>query len=417
MLILDSLVTLPFIDTFSVQLTASLLAALFCLVFFGSVIIYHHFIYPVLIGALARRKRHLRLPAAPVLYPKEEHHESELGWPKVTLLIPVYNEGALVAEKIRNLALLDYPSDRLCIFFLFDGCTDNSVKVAQRTLEEDFCCHLNCQLHIDPVNRGKLAQLNRAIDRANTEIVALSDLSALLTVDSLKIAAQWFKQKQIGSVCATYRFLSDAQMQEQSYWQYQCAIKQAESHLGSTLGAHGAFYLIRKSLFKPLPEDTINDDFILPCEIIRQGYRVVYEPRIVAVELENSPLKQDFKRRLRISAGNMQQSLWFSDLICPSYGITGWMFFSCKWLRPFIPWCFIGCFLSSLWLSLISVWFTPFLILQCLVYCLVALQQVSPSQNNILIKLHYLISGHIIGFLGGIYYLRGDYKRPWKKVA
>ncbi len=406
----------------------------------GFLIVYHHFLYPVLISFLVRRKQTKRMPPAPVLYPNSQPSEhnafqgkesqqsasgapycdlnspDEINWPSVAIVIPVYNEGKLVADKIRNLAFLDYPQDKVSIYLLFDGCTDRSVQYAQQALQDSMCQSLNCHLMIDPINRGKLAQINRAIEKCSQELVALTDTSALIAADSLKIAALWFQQRKIGAVCGTYRFLSQAAVQEQSYWQYQCSIKQAESTLGSTLGAHGAFYMIRRALFKPLASDCINDDFILPCEIIRQGSRVIYEPRMVAVELENSSLNQDFKRRIRISAGNMQQSLRLTDLLHPSYGITGWMFFSCKWLRPFIPWCFVICLITSIWLSSQLNAFIPLLMVQLLVYGLVILQQLRPLKNSLMIKLHYLISGHFIGLLGGFYYLRGDFKHSWQKV-
>lgn len=396
----------------------AILAAGALLILCGGLIVYHHFGYPLLVRFLAQRRFNAHYPIAPELYPKTDGEQDGLHlWPPISLIIPVYNEAAHIAEKIRNLALLDYPVEALEIRFIFDGCTDQSVEIAQRTLQEPLCQHLPCILQIEPHNQGKLQQLNRAIPQARFEIVALSDLSALLAVDALKLAALWFQRKQVGAVCATYRFLSNAGAQEQSYWHYQCSIKQAESQLGSTLGAHGAFYLLRQSLFQPLPLDSINDDFILPCRIVEQGYRVVYDPRIIAVELESSALEQDFKRRLRISAGNMQQSLRLTGLLHPKLGHASWMFFSCKWLRPFMPWCFIGCFVAALWLSVISLLFSPILLLQLLVYGLVIKQQLKPGTQPALIKLHYLISGHVIGLIGGIDYLRGRYQGPWKKVS
>ncbi|MBB1487342.1 glycosyltransferase family 2 protein [Oceanospirillum sediminis] len=376
-------------------------------------IAYHHFAYPLLVSRLARRKILRNQPVAPILYPLDKNAHN---WPAVTIVIPVYNEQAHIAEKIRNLALLDYPSDKLEILMIFDGCTDHSYLLAKDTLAEPLCQSLNCTLFDDPMNRGKLQQLNHHIPNCKTDIVALSDLSALIAMDSLKLAALWFDKKSTGVVCGTYRFFNHAGQQEQSYWQYQCAIKQSESALGSTPGAHGAFYLIRKNLFRPMPVDTINDDFYLPCDVIRQGYKVIYDPRIVALELESSSLEYDFKRRIRISAGNMQQSLRLMDLLKPAYGTTAWMFFSCKWLRPFIPWCFVACMLSSIVLSLLNPWFMIILSGQILGYGLVLAQQVLKMNNAILVKMHYLITGHYFGLLGGIYYLQGRFSNNWKKI-
>ncbi len=84
--------------------------------------------------------------------------------------------------------------------------------------------------------------------------------------------------------------------------------------MGSTIGAHGALYFIRTVLFETLPSNTINDDFIIPMRIVRQHYRAAYAPNMNAVEQEPTSSKQDFQRRLRISAGNMQQVLMLFDL-------------------------------------------------------------------------------------------------------
>jgi poly-beta-1,6-N-acetyl-D-glucosamine synthase len=44
------------------------------------------------------------------------------------------------------------------------------------------------------------------------------------------------------------------------------------------VGASGAIYAIRRNLFKEIPDDIILDDVLIPMQIVRQGYRVVYQP-------------------------------------------------------------------------------------------------------------------------------------------
>ncbi len=385
-------------------------------IFSGGMIIYHHFGYPFLLAFASKYSS---------IKPKPQYSEDRLdkqklshlpsdALPHIALVIPVYNEGNAIAEKLFNLAFLEYPAEKLTIHVIFDGCNDNSYECAQTALNNPLCRSLQVTLYHESKNRGKLAQLNRLIPNIKADIIGLSDVTALLSIDALLLSAQHFSNKEIGAVCATYRFLSDGRAQETSYWQYQTQIKMHESALGSTLGAHGAFYLLRHSTFHTLPSDSINDDFLLPCEVIKQDYRVIYDPNMVAVEAEPTDLAQDFKRRVRISAGNLQQSLRLTSLLHPKHGITAMMFLSCKWVRPFMPLFFALALISSFFLSLHSVWLAPLFLGQISLYFLVLAQQLLKSNNTILIKLHYLVSGHGISVIGAFKYLTGAYKGPWR---
>ena len=57
------------------------------------------------------------------------------------------------------------------------------------------------------------------------------------------------------------------------YWRYEKFIRLHESRAASTVGATGAIYAIRRSLFEPIPNDTILDDVLIPLRIVRKGYR------------------------------------------------------------------------------------------------------------------------------------------------
>src|SRR5439155_691970 len=60
------------------------------------------------------------------------------------------------------------------------------------------------------------------------------------------------------------------------YWRYEKQLRRFESAIGSTLGATVAIYALRRSLFRPLPEDTILDDVLVPMRVVLAGYRVVF---------------------------------------------------------------------------------------------------------------------------------------------
>ena len=73
------------------------------------------------------------------------------------------------------------------------------------------------------------------------------------------------------------------------YWRYEKFIRRSESRTNSTVGATGAIYAIRRTLFEPIPDDTMLDDVLIPLRIVRRGYRVVFEPAARAYDDATPP--------------------------------------------------------------------------------------------------------------------------------
>ena len=85
-------------------------------------------------------------------------------------------------------------------------------------------------------------------------------------------------------------------------------------------------------------------------QIVKQGYTAEYETRMVALELEETNTKADFKRRLRISAGNMQQAIELFSLFSPKFKGIAFAFFSGKGLRLLTPYLMIVSLVCSFFL-------------------------------------------------------------------
>jgi cellulose synthase/poly-beta-1,6-N-acetylglucosamine synthase-like glycosyltransferase len=377
---------------------------------------YHHLLYPLILKLVEHRRR------APVKEAKfrgyrSADEDSEL--PKISLVIPAYNEADCIAEKIHNLAVLDYPAHRLKIVLACDGCTDRTAHIASSCHQLPECQHLNLEIREYPVNRGKVAILNNVIRDLDCEVVALSDVSALVSVDALLIAAVRFTDREVGVVNGHYQILNPGSEGEAKYWQYQSRLKSSEAALGSTLGAHGAFYLFRRKLFNGLAEDTINDDFILPMEIVAQGYRAAQENRIIALELEQADDQLDRQRRKRISAGNLQQVLRLKRLFLPRYGGVAFAFASGKGLRVAMPFLMFVSLAGSLLLAADSSLFTLLATIQLSVYLLAASEVVfKPEKSNRFSKtLSYIVSGHLAGLTGTLRYIFGGKSKPWRKLT
>ena len=270
-------------------------------------IIYHHILYPIILQQIYKKR-------AVCLGRYDADHEHIQQWPHITLVIPAYNEAEFIADKLYNLASLDYPAECLDIICIDDGSTDETVDIMHTVCRQAVCHHLNITIKTMPSNQGKTHVLNTFITEylrnhsRDNALVAFSDTSALLSLDALRIVAQRFQQNPtIGVVNGLYTLLNSKNSSEAIYWDYQRKMNTAEELLGSALGSHGAFYCVRGHLLDTVDDNTINDDFIIPMKIVEQGYQSVYDHRITILELEPSSPSMNWQRRIRIAMGNFQQ--------------------------------------------------------------------------------------------------------------
>lgn len=378
-------------------------------------VIYHHVIYPLLLKTISKNRNSLN----PIIKKRRYMFSAEdKKLNRFSIIIPAFNEAKFVAEKIRNLSFIDYPSDRYELILLCDGCQDDTHNIALQTLAELGCQDLNYQLVNFKDNRGKVAVLKEGVARAKFDNIVFSDVSALLPVNSLLMLDSHFKNPIVGAVSGGYQFVEKGTAGEQYYWQYQSMVKTRESSIASVLGAHGAFYALRKSCYEEVPADTINDDFLIPMNVIKQGYRVIYEPRVVAIELEQVNLEQDMGRRLRIAAGNFQQLVYLLPLLSPKYGWNAINFASGKALRAIMPFILVFIFIGNVYLAPIHTLFISLLACQLFLYGLVMLInvfQLSPKLRALKL-ICYLVNGYWIALKGSLKYIFGLQEKIWTKI-
>ena len=110
--------------------------------------------------------------------------------------------------------------------------------------------------------------------------------------------------------------------------------------------------MFRRALWTPLEPDTINDDFVLPMRMVAAGWKAIYDRQIVATELEATTSRQDFRRRVRIGAGNLQQALRLWTLANPMNPGLAFVFVSGKGLRSIMPFILLAGFAASVSLAL-----------------------------------------------------------------
>lgn len=255
--------------------------------------------------------------------------ESPTRWPRVSLIIPAYNEQGVLAAKLENTLQIDYPSGQLEILVASDGSDDGTVEIA-RSFESR-----GVNVLAFAKRRGKASVLNDAASRATGELLCLCDANVLFRPNALRRLVARFQDDGVGAVSGEVRLSSqdsDFGAGESMYYRIERAVQRGESSVGSMMGVDGGMYLVRRELYQPLPPETILDDFAVSMNVIRQGKRVVYEPRAVADENATPSARQEFRRRVRIAAGAVQ-SLRRRHFPPARRPVEAWQFVSHKLLR------------------------------------------------------------------------------------
>lgn len=388
--------------------------------------VYHHLLYPKLLQWYALRIGN-RLTNHKYNFISRRYipNERDEILPVITIVIPAYNESEHMVAKLANLQMLDYPAHKMNIVIGCDGCTDDTVDIAQCWRERFSLSGVSCDVHAYTENRGKVAVVNELLQRyqLGSDILVLTDVSALISVDALQMIADRMQDPSVGVVTGFYQLYRQGTRGEGLYWQYQHKIRSAESKAGSVIGPPGALYALRAALFNPIPADTINDDFILPMSLVSKGYKAVLDERISIIEMEPTDIKDDFNRRIRIGAGNVQQLIRLKHLISPSYGVTGINFLSGKVLRTLMPFNLIALYILTLLLTdsetqIISLTAWLLWLGQCFIYSWVlwgGLSQSKPVKQP-WSALFYLVSGYAASLYGMMRYLLGLERGRWTKV-
>jgi len=253
--------------------------------------------------------------------------------PRVALLVAAYNEEAVIEHKIQNSLGLDYPPDHWEFLLGLDAPSDGTATRAARVVHPAF------RVVSFSARRGKLAVIRDLAAATSADILVFSDANTLLEADALRLLVRHFRDRRVGAVCGELRLASPEGVPpgESLYWRYEVALKFLENRLGCVLGANGAVYAVRRELFR-MDRAWIVEDFQVPMGIRHAGHRVVYDPEAIASEETAPSLAAEFRRKVRIGAGDFQTLFGSLGFLNPFRGTVALAYFSHKvlrWLGPF----------------------------------------------------------------------------------
>lgn len=340
--------------------------------------------------------------------------------PEVTLFITAYNEEKVVDGKMKNCHELDYPKDKLKIVWVTDGSNDHT--------NDKLKGYADATVLFTPERKGKTAAMNRGMRFVTTPIVVFTDANTFINDQAIREIVNCFNNPKVGCVAGEKRVdmnsaAGAAAGGEGLYWKYESFLKKLDYRLYSAIGAAGELFAIRTSLYEEMPADTLLDDFILSLRITMKKYIIAYCDTAYALESGSADMKEEEKRKVRISAGGLQSIYRLSALLNPlRYGVLSFQYISHRVLRWSVtPVALFLLFPLNVILAIYSGNSLPYIILlllQILFYIagFYGYYLSTRSVKNKLLYIPYYFLFMNINVIKGFFYLKRHKGGAWEKA-
>jgi len=210
------------------------LFVLFCV--FVLIFVYSNFLYPLVFACFGFLESHS----------KSSKHGSEQELQPITLLVPAYNESAVILAKLKNIDTLEYPPGMLRVIVASDGSDDGTQEIVR-----SYQSNRPIELLDFQERRGKASIVNDALSQCTDPWVCLCDANVMFRPDALVRLATRLQLPRVGAVTGDVRLASDESdfgRGESLYCDVERAIQKGESFIGSVMGVRmKTELLLRKS--------------------------------------------------------------------------------------------------------------------------------------------------------------------------
>jgi cellulose synthase/poly-beta-1,6-N-acetylglucosamine synthase-like glycosyltransferase len=296
--------------------------------------------------------------------------------PLVTIIVPAFNEEAVIQSAIRSLLELDYPAYDVLV--VDDGSTDATYAKAAEL--EGYYGHATVRV-VSKSNGGKASALNTGIGLARTPFVLCMDGDSRLAVGTLKYAMPHFRDPRVGAVAGNVKVANRRNLwtclQALEYIEGLNMARRAQGFVRAVNIVPGPIGIFRRDTLARVggyDSDTYAEDADLTLKLLADGWHIVYEDRAIAFTEAPEKLLDLIKQRYRWSRGMLQalkkhsaalfaprkrfatwlslQSMLFEAIVWPLMNVVGNLFFSVAALIAGAPAYVMYWWLLLTWLDL-----------------------------------------------------------------
>jgi cellulose synthase/poly-beta-1,6-N-acetylglucosamine synthase-like glycosyltransferase len=267
------------------------------------------------------------------IFTESENDEPEV-WPEVVIAVPCWNESKTVHKTLESLLALDYPKDKLQIWAVDDGSTDNTWEILQK-----YERHSQVTVRTKE-NGGKHTVLNYVIQNSKSEVFGCLDADSYVRPDTLKNMVKLFVKDEETMAITPLMIVRDPEniLQYMQTVEYNMGliIKRILSSVGGIHVTPGPFSLFRKSVFEKIglyKKAHHTEDMEFAFRMQKNGMKIVSATDAYVTTTTPDTIKKLYKQRLRWNQGFLQNSLDYKDMILrPQYGSAAMFTIPLGWI-------------------------------------------------------------------------------------
>jgi cellulose synthase/poly-beta-1,6-N-acetylglucosamine synthase-like glycosyltransferase len=286
---------------------------------------------------------------------RRSHPEGDLH-PRVAVVIPAWNEAAVVGRTLDQLTCLEYPRERLRIYVVDDASTDGTPELL-RAKAEQYPGQVFA-LRREHGGEGKAHTINHGLREIRAEgwydAVLVIDADVIFTTGSLRRMARHLADPEVGAATAYIKEGSRPANYMNRFIAYeyitaQAAARRAQNVLGVHACLAGGAQLIRRESLEAVSGEidtsTLAEDTVTTFRIQLAGKRVVFEPYATVWAEEPRGVDGLWKQRLRWARGNVQVTRLFRHVwLHPRrHGGLGRVSFALIWFSVLLMPVFLLC--------------------------------------------------------------------------
>lgn len=247
----------------------------------------------------------------------------EKNHPKVTIIIPAFNEERGIAETIKSALAINYPKNKLEIIVVDDGSKDNTYKIAKTFVKR------GVKIFTKP-NGGKGTAINLGISKAKGEIIITMDAdNTHVNPDAIKYMVPYFNDPDVicvAPIMAVYNPKGILQRIQQVEYLFGIFLRKVFSNINAIHVTPGAFSAYKSSFFKKyggFDENNLTEDLELALRIQSHGYKIANSTEAIIYTVAPNKFKALLKQRRRWYAGLIKNLASYNRLFSKNYGEMG----------------------------------------------------------------------------------------------
>ncbi len=290
---------------------------------------------------------------------KSYHSPGKLVSPlPVSVIIPAYNEGRVIEDKIKNLSEINYPSDLMEVVIIDDNSDDQTRQKALNAFKK---YNIKGRVFTNRRRQGTNENYNKGFELASNDLIITTDADVIFDKDALLyILSPLAKEKKTGAVCGELIPWSSGQTLstgiEAPYRDVFGKICGWESKLHSTYCFNGPLIGIKKDAVSRISSKKGASDTNIALMAIKKGFQSKYVPEAKFYEWIALQHNQQQRQKIR-RASRLLESTWSarSCLFNPEYGKFGAIVLPLRFAMLFaIPSLALGSFLILIILAFMS---------------------------------------------------------------